>query len=110
MDYALDSKDVYDFHKGEQKTIFKKSLELKNLYESSKNYITGDTLSNQISNMQNILQQTNPWSSIPMLKMANTTFETEYSKLLSKAKTEEENTIKADLECVQEYLKQWSDD
>ena len=41
-----------------------------------------------------------------MLKMANTTFETEYSKLLSKAKTEEKNTIKADLESVQEYLKQ----
>ena len=106
MDYALDSKDVYDFHKGEQKTIFKKSLELKNLYESSKNYITGDTLSNQISNMQNILHQKNPWSSIPMLKMANTTFETEYSKLLAKAKSEEKTVVQADLNSINEYLKQ----
>lgn len=106
MDYAEDSKNVFDFHKGEQKTIFKKSLELKVLYANSKNYIVNDSLANQISVMENILQQTNPWSSIPMLKMANTTFETEYSKLLSKAKTEEKNTIKADLESVQEYLKQ----
>lgn len=106
MEYAQDSKDVYDFHKGEQKTIFKKSLELKNLYESSKNYIAGDTLSNQISNMQNILQQKNPWSSIPILKMANTTFETEYSKLLAKAKTEEKTAVQADLDSINEYLKQ----
>lgn len=106
MDYAQDSKDVYDFHKGEQKTIFKKSLELKSLYESSKNYIAGDTLSNQISNMQNILQQKNPWSSIPILKMANTTFETEYSKLLAKAKTEEKTAVQADLDSINEYLKQ----
>lgn len=106
MDYAQDSKDVYDFHKGEQKTIFKKSLKLKNLYESSKNYITGDTLSNQISNMQNILQQKNPWSSIPALKMANTTFETEYSKLLAKAKSEEKTVVQADLDSINEYLKQ----
>lgn len=106
MDYAQDSKDVFDFHKGEQKTIFKKSLELKTLYENSKNYITGDTLSNQISNMQNILQQKNSWSSIPMLKMANTTFETEYSKLLTKAKIEEKTVVQTDFDSIIEYLKQ----
>ena len=106
MDYAQDSKDVIDFHTGEQKVIFKKSLELKQLYESSKNYITEDVLINQISNMENILQQKNPWSSIPMLKMANTTFETEYSKLLKKAKEEERKTIEADLASINDYLTQ----
>ena len=106
MDYAQDSKDVIDFHKGEQKIIFKKALELKVLYESSKNYITEDVLTNQISNMQTILQQKNPWSSIPMLKMAGTTFETEYTKLLDKAKSDEEATVQTDLASVNEYLTQ----
>lgn len=106
MDYAQDSKDVIDFHKGEQKIIFKKALELKVLYESSKNYITEDVLTNQISNMQTILHQKNPWSSIPMLKMANSTFETEYTKLLGKAKSDEEATVQADLASVNEYLTQ----
>lgn len=106
MDYAQDSKDVIDFHKGEQKIIFKKALELKALYESSKNYITEDVLTNQISNMQTILQQKNPWSSIPMLKMANATFETEYTKLLSKAKSDEDLAVQADLASVNEYLTQ----
>jgi hypothetical protein len=106
MDYSHDSKDVIDFHKGEQKVIFKKALELTSLYESSKNYITEDAIINQVSIMQSILQQTNPWSSVPMLKMANTTFETEYSKILDKAKKEERATIQADLVSIQEYLSQ----
>lgn len=106
MDYAQDSKDVIDFQKGEQKIIFKKALELKALYESSKNYITEDVLTNQISNMQNILQQKKPWSSIPALNLANSTFETEYTKLLTKAKTDEELVVQADLASVNEYLTQ----
>ena len=106
MDYAQDSRDVIDFHKGEQKIIFKKTLELKALYESSKNYITEDVLTNQISNMQNILQQKKPWSSIPALNLANSTFETEYTKLLTKAKTDEELVVQADLASVNEYLTQ----
>ena len=56
--------------------------------------------------MQTILQQKNPWSSIPMLKMANSTFETEYTKLLGKAKSDEEATVQADLASVNEYLTQ----
>lgn len=106
MDYAEDSKNVFDFHKGEQKNIFQSSLQLKTLYANSKNYIVNDTLANQISVIENILQQTNPWSSIPMLKVANSTFDTEYTKLLTKAKAEEKSAVQADLDSINDYLKQ----
>lgn len=106
LDYAEDSRNVLVFHNGEQKNIFKKAWDLQNLYNNSKNYINDDVLSNNISIISNILQQKNPWTSIPNLKLSNDAFEAEYSKLLCKAKDEQKKLITADFNSVNDYLSQ----
>lgn len=106
LEYADDSRNVLVFHKGEQKNIFKKGWDLKNLYDNSKNYIDDDILSNNVSIINNILQQKNPWTSIPQLKLSNDAFEAQYSKLLSKAKEDQKKLIAADFNSVTEYLAQ----
>ena len=41
-----------------------------------------------------------------MLKVANSTFDTEYTKLLTKAKAEEKSAVQADLDSINDDLKQ----
>lgn len=104
LDASDDSLHVTEFFHGQQKECFKRALENVLLYTTNKNYIVNKELSEMVPNMESILKQTSPWSSIAALNSLNESFEKLYTRVLEEEKKPVKATIEQDHKAVEQIL------
>ena len=96
MDISEDLEPILSFFQGTQKTIFEKSCEVLDVYESNKNLINDQILSEKASEINNIIQMTSPYSNISRLPELNKDFNLRFDEILKGERLIIENDINND--------------
>ena len=85
IDYADDYEPVKTFFGGEQRQIFKRALDMLEIYDDSKTYIVDEELENVVARMRSIVKMDIPYRDIPQLPELRKKFMDAYSKVLEEA-------------------------
>lgn len=85
-DFSEDLEPIERFFSGEQKNIWDKSNELLKVYSKSKNYFTNERLEKINKEINDILNNKNPFNQIKELIELNKNFQEEYNKILIEKK------------------------
>ncbi|KJS18733.1 MAG: ATPase [Clostridiaceae bacterium BRH_c20a] len=82
LEFAEDYEPVKTFFSGEQKTIFKRALELMGIYDDSKTFIVDEQVESVVAEIKTILRKDSPYADIPKLPELLNNFRNNYSKVL----------------------------
>lgn len=85
IDYAEDYEPVRTFFGGEQQQIFKRALDMLEIYDDSKMYIVEEDLEDIVAQMREIVKKDMPYRDIPQLPNLRKKFMDAYSKVLETA-------------------------
>lgn len=85
IDYAEDYEPVKTFFDGEQQQIFKRTLDMLEIYDDSKTYIVEEELEGIVAQMREIVKEEMPYRNIPQLPNLRKRFMDAYSKVLETA-------------------------
>lgn len=83
LDFAEDFEPVKAFFSGEQKNIFKNSLDLIKIYDDSKNFFVSEIVERYVADVKNILNKEVPYSDIPKLPGLIDSFRDAYGDVLT---------------------------
>jgi hypothetical protein len=84
IDYAQDVSDVKKFFAGGQKDIFKKAVELLEIYEGSRTYVIDKDTIALVAEIENIVKKRSPYSEIHLLTELREKFMSSYLAILEK--------------------------
>lgn len=104
LDNADDTAPVFDFFKGEQKPIFEKALKFIRMFEDSKTYVREQEITDNIAQMEAIVNSKNPFSQIQKLPEMCEKFVSQYGALLDKEAKEMEPIVSDDYRKVMDVL------
>lgn len=103
LDLSEDLSPVAGFFKGEQKGIFKRSLDALKRFDSSRTYITDNEISDYAEKIREIVINENPYSDIYRLPSLEDSFNKKYDELLKKEKERIKSIIESDEKLVKDY-------
>lgn len=104
LDDAEDTAPVFDFFKGEQKTIFEKTLKYIAIFENSKTYVSDQDILSVVDQMTEIANSKNPYSNIQKLPALNDTFMNQYGNLLEEEAKQMQPIVTDDYKKVMDIL------
>lgn len=104
LDDAEDTAPVFDFFKGEQKTIFEKTLKYIAIFENSKTYVSDQDILHVVDQMTDITNSKNPFSNIQKLPALNDTFMNQYGNLLEEEAKQMQPIVADDYKKVMDIL------
>ena len=104
LDLSEDYEPVKTFFGGEQQQIFMRTLDMLEIYEDSKAYITDKELESIVSQMQAIIKKEQPYRDIPKLPELRDQFMDAYGKVLDEASKPVMNSIDQAKERVVEVV------
>ena len=104
LDDAEDTAPVFDFFKGEQKTIFEKTLKYIAIFENSKTYVSDQDILTVVEQMTDIANSKNPFSNIQKLPALNDTFMNQYGNLLEQEAQQMQPIVEDDYKKVLDIL------
>lgn len=104
LDDAEDTAPVFDFFKGEQKTIFEKTLKYIAIFENSKTYVSDQDILSVVDQMTEIANSKNPYSNIQKLPALNDTFMNQYGNLLEEEAKQMQPIVADDYKKVMDIL------
>lgn len=99
-DISEDLEQILSFFQGSQKTIFKHSCAVWEVYESNMNLINDSTLYEKALEINKIIQMPSPYSNIRRLPELNKDFDSRFDEILNEERVIIENDIKNDLNDV----------
>ena len=92
-DFSEDFEPIEKFFEGEQKNIWDESVKLYKKYTNSKNYFTNDELEKIAKDINNILNNNNPYNKIKDLNELNRKFNESYNKILAEKRVPVINSV-----------------
>jgi hypothetical protein len=104
LDDAEDTAPVFDFFRGEQKVIFEKTLKYIQMFEDSKTYVREQDITDNVEQMEAIVNSRNPFSQIQKLPEMCDKFVNQYGALLEVEAKEMEPIVADDYKKVMDIL------
>ena len=92
-DFSEDFEPIEKFFEGEQKNIWDESVKLYKKYTNSKNYFSNDELEKIAKDINNILNNNNPYNKIKDLNELNRKFNESYNKILAEKRVPVINSV-----------------
>lgn len=106
LDDAEDTMPIFDFFKGEQKSIYEKTWKYIDMFENSKTFVTDKELISVVDNMTAIAKSKAPYNQIHKLPSLNAKFENKYEELLESEADNIRPIVEADKKVVLDTIKE----
>lgn len=103
---AEDTSPVFDFFRGEQKSIFEKTRKYMDMFENSKTFVTDKELIDITESMTAIAVNKSPYNNIHKLPALNAQFENKYETLLDNEAENIKPIVEADKKVVMDTIKE----
>lgn len=104
LDSAEDTAPVFDFFRGEQKTIFEKALKYIKIFDNSKTYVREQEIVDLVGKIETVVNMNTPFGQIQILPELMDKFINLYGSLLDKEAKEMEPIVSDDYKKVMDVL------